>query len=60
MRFKTHYKNPHKPGHTICGHDYTIPGRTFSHVTEVAKDVTCAGCKNAVKIRERKKEKNNI
>ncbi len=47
-----HYTNPNKPDHTICGHDSTILGRTYSNITTDIKDVTCSACQNAIKLRK--------
>lgn len=39
-----HYKNPRKKNRTMCGHDYTVPGRTYSNITSNIDDVTCVAC----------------
>lgn len=51
-----HYKNPRNPKRTICGHDATIPGRTYSNVTSKLDSVTCSACRNAIKNSKRFKE----
>jgi hypothetical protein len=44
-----HYKNPKRPKRTICGHDSTILGRTYSNVTVRLDKVSCRGCLNAIR-----------
>lgn len=44
----THYRNPRRPKMTICGHDCTISGRTYSNVTNRLNNVNCQGCLNAI------------
>lgn len=48
-RYKIHYKAPRNPNRTACGHDSTIPGRTFANVTTDKTKVTCAGCNDNIK-----------
>ncbi len=43
-----HFKNS-RTKKTICGHNYEIPGRTYSNITCEADNVTCKACKNAMK-----------
>lgn len=52
--FVVHFKNPKRNNRTICGHDYTIPGRTYANITTRVNDVTCKACLN--RINERKKK----
>lgn len=57
-----HFKNP-RTKKTMCGHDYTIPGRTYSNITSSLGDVTCNGCKTAINnskwIKEMIRKRNN-
>ena len=52
MSIKIHYTNPNKPGRTICGHNSTIPGRTYSNITTDINKVNCRACQNAIKLRK--------
>jgi hypothetical protein len=44
-----HYKNPRKHKRTICGHDSSINGRTYSNVTSRLDMVNCQACLNAIR-----------
>ena len=44
-----HYKNPRRPKRTICGHDCTTSGRTYSNVTKRLYKVNCQACLNAIR-----------
>ena len=44
-----HYKNPRRPKMTICGHDCTISGRTYSNITNKLYQVNCKACLNAIR-----------
>ena len=60
---RVHFKNP-RTGKTLCGHIYTIPGRSYSNVTSNLDDVSCPGCKNSIKaskwIKKMISEKNKV
>ena len=57
-----HFKNP-RTKKTLCGHDCTIPERTYSNVTSDLDEVTCKVCLNTVDhskwIKEMIDKKNN-
>lgn len=42
-----HFKNP-RTKKTLCGHNYSISGRTYSSVTSNLDEVTCKACLNTV------------
>ncbi len=45
---KIHFKNPRRLKRTMCGHDCTISGRTYSNITNRLHKVDCKACLKAI------------